>query len=182
MFFGLDLVRKRVSLILQAHPFFMLTLYLCRHAQAKNNGSGTDHNRDLTAQGVHDCRQIARLWKDKEKSLPQHWVSSSAIRAINTARLMSAETDADRPIQVIPELYHAGLSDLLHIIQAFPDQQHSAVLFGHNPTISDALHRLCGSSYFSVLPGTLAKITFELDSWSMVSHQTGYQEWVLSPR
>lgn len=159
----------------------MKTLYLCRHAHAETNGFLPDHERELTKEGINACKQISRIWKDKEEQLPEFWISSTATRALKTARTISAAMGNSTQVQASPSLYQATRKDLLRFINSLSDQSDSAIIFGHNPAISEIINYLTGRELAPVSPATLTKIIFDLDCWKLISGNTGILVWSETP-
>lgn len=138
----------------------MPTLYLLRHAKAEKAvkhawDPADDRNRPLTASGIADAAAVGR-WFRSRAVIPGVAIVSPAVRAIQTWQLAAAELGATLPIRVEPELYEASVPDLLRIIRALPAEFTSAIIVGHDPSLSD----LVGADMV-----TCALARLELDEW-----------------
>lgn len=159
----------------------MKTLYLCRHAHAETNVFLPDHERELTEEGINACKQISSIWMSKEEPMPETWVSSSSKRALKTARMIAAATENPATVLVSPSIYEATRIEVLRFINSLSDQSDSAIIFGHNPAISEIINYLTGRELAPVSPATLTKIIFDLDCWKLISGNTGILVWSETP-
>lgn len=142
----------------------MPTLYLLRHAKAEKAvkhawDPADDRNRPLTASGIADAAAVGR-WFRSRAVIPGVAIVSPAVRAIQTWQLAAAEMGAALPIRVEPELYEASVPDLLRIIRALPVEFTSAIIVGHDPSLSD----LVGADMV-----TCALARLELGEWGALT-------------
>jgi len=112
----------------------MKTLVIIRHAKSSwDNRELSDHDRPLNRRGLRDAPVMgARLteWGPPVDRV----ISSSAVRALTTAELITQEMGLPWDEIVIDEaLYHASEEDLLEIIQEQEDYLDGLMMFGHNP-------------------------------------------------
>ena|SRR5690348_4836944 len=115
----------------------MKTLLLIRHAKAEKEApSSKDFDRPLATQGRTDASLIAQRVKAAGIT-PQLLITSSALRAITTARLMAKEWGyPEEKISREPGLYYADMSSFHDIIQHIDNKINTGALFSHNPVIS----------------------------------------------
>lgn len=142
----------------------MPTLYLLRHAKAEKAvkhawDPADDRNRPLTGSGIADAAAVGR-WFRSRAVIPGVAIVSPAVRAIQTWQLAVAEMGAALPTRVEPELYEASMPDLLRIIRALPVEFTSAIIVGHDPSLSD----LVGADMV-----TCALARLELDVWGALT-------------
>src|SRR5947208_6008892 len=118
-------------------------LYLLRHAKSSwDDPDLDDHDRPLAKRGVRAAGAIARHIR-REGIQPALVLCSSARRARQTLDLIApAIGDADAWVE--PELYGAGVADLLRRLARLPPSVPSAMLIGHAPTLQDLALRLAG--------------------------------------
>ena len=113
-------------------------LVLVRHAKSSWEHPGLrDHDRPLNPRGLRDApRMAARL--GARAPAPERIVTSSAVRALTTARTFADELGLDPgSLEVRPELYGAGSGEVLEIVRGLGDRLGSVVLVGHNPTFTE---------------------------------------------
>jgi phosphohistidine phosphatase len=142
----------------------MPTLYLLRHAKAEKAvkhawDPADDKNRPLTRQGMADAAAVGR-WFRERGSIPGVALVSPATRAVQTWQIAVAEMGASLPIRIEADLYEAGVSDLLRIVQNLPPEFTSALLVGHDPSLSDLL---------GVDLATCTLAVVELPTWSALA-------------
>jgi phosphohistidine phosphatase len=140
----------------------MKTLFLVRHAKSsRDNPSLPDRDRPLDDRGKQDAPKMGqRLAKRGVK--PDLLLSSPALRALTTARLMAEEIGYKRKNIVVDDRLYAGnVDDLLAVIRALDKTLNGVMLFGHNPEFTDLAHRL--SSEIIDLP-TSAVVEFHFDT------------------
>ncbi len=121
------------------------TLYLIRHAEASWMESGQhDFNRPLNNCGRGDAAEMGRRLKT-DGILPNVILSSPALRATQTAELITAELGiAPSSIVFDEKIYEAATSNLLEIIQSLESRHDSAMLVGHNPAMTWLINHLTG--------------------------------------
>lgn len=142
----------------------MPTLYLLRHAKAEKAvkhawDPADDRNRPLTASGIADAAEVGR-WFRARSVIPGVAIVSSAARALQTWQSAAAEMGAALPVRVEARLYEASVADLLEIIRGLPPEFTSAIVVGHDPSLSD----LIGVDFATC---TLARL--ELAEWGALT-------------
>jgi phosphohistidine phosphatase len=149
------------------------TLVLVRHAKSAWPDGVPDHDRPLAKRGRRDAPAVGR-WLADNAVIPEVALVSSARRAVETAKLISAELSA-RPRQLVAEeAYGANPAELLDLVHALPAEADVAMLVGHNPGI-ESLGRLLGQSASGLgefLTSALAVLEFA-DDWDLVEPGTG---------
>jgi phosphohistidine phosphatase len=153
----------------------MLTLYLVRHAKSDwENPALADFDRPLNERGKKNAPFMGKKLVEK-KERPELLVSSTAKRAFSTAKRIAKELKYDETkIVRVDELYHAPVSAWLKIVNAFdPTQAKSIMCFGHNNGITDFLNYLTDGRIENMPTCSIAKISFDLPKWEMVSQGTG---------
>lgn len=153
----------------------MKTLYINRHAKASFARDGSrDFDRVLDDRGIEDARIMGRRLKQRDGA-PDLFVTSSAVRALSTARLIAKEVHY--PLDDIAEnrqIYNADIGTLLRVINSLDDSDDTVILFGHNLGFSEIIGYLTGQGIGTLPPCGIAKIDFEnLDRWAEVSKGTG---------
>ncbi len=139
------------------------TLILVRHAKSSWSHPGRrDHDRPLNAQGLRDApRMAARL--AARGPAPGRIVTSSALRALTTARTFAGELGfGPVALEVREELYGAGSEVVLKVVRGLDDRDGRVILVGHNPTFTE-LGNCLSARRIGHLP-TCGVVTFRLAS------------------
>lgn len=113
---------------------------LARHAAAASGEGGADHDRVLTDEGMRVAAAAGR-WISTFLPTPDLVWCSSARRAVQTWEAMSSSL---RPfaVRVERELYLAAAGEV--VARLAGTDPGSVLVVGHNPTMEQALARLCG--------------------------------------
>lgn len=101
---------------------------------------------------------------------PNLLLASPAKRAYSTAKSIAKELDY--PIEMIQtdeRIYHAGVGDLLSVIQNVSDQFKELMLFGHNPGFTDLANDFTGEFIENVPTAGVVAIEFQTDQWSAIT-------------
>ncbi len=152
----------------------MKELILVRHAKSSWKDSNLDdRNRTLNRRGERAAPEMgARLARHRGK--PDLIVSSPAVRALETARIVARKIGYPRKEIVVKEsLYGASLADLLDVIRDTDESTGALMLFGHNPGLTELANHV-GPRPIPNLPtcGVL-HLAFETDLWSTVGYTRG---------
>jgi phosphohistidine phosphatase len=125
----------------------------------------------LAARGRRAARQMGRRLA-KRKAHPSLMLSSPAVRALKTARIMARKLHyPSRRIAVDAGLYACTMAELLRAVQAL-DKRHSRVmLFGHNPEMT-GLARHFSRETPLLRTCAVARFTFKVDAWADVGPDT----------
>ena len=96
----------------------MKTLVIVRHAKSSWDNPGLpDHERSLSKRGLRDAPRMGARLADWGPPVDRV-ISSSAVRALTTAELITQEMGLPWDEIVVDEaLYHATMEDMLDIIQ-----------------------------------------------------------------
>lgn len=159
----------------------MRTLYVVRHAKSSWADAGTsDFDRPLNARGLHDARMMAERFDERLEPVTLY-MSSPAKRALTTASVF-AEKLGNAPVHEVPELYLADRHTLLSIIRKLPDGVRQAMLFGHDPGVSELVQTLTGSGSGDMPTCTIVRIDLGAESWPEVDAGAGTLKWWDTPK
>ena len=161
----------------------MLTLYITRHAKAsKEDPTLRDFDRPLNERGVRDTAFMAEVFKGRGEHV-DHLVSSPAARALSTAvGFASALGVAAASIARDERIYLADTGMLLRVVNALPPGIRSAMIFGHNPGLSELASALVGGPDMDLPTCATVRIDLHADDWAHVSRGNGSLAWTDHPR
>ena len=152
----------------------MKTLYLLRHAKSSwANPKLDDFERPLNSRGHHDAPLMGNLL-DKLNILPDLLISSPAIRAAMTSRIVAEAINypLDK-IRYDENIYEAGVSDLLDIIYSIDDNVNKLMLVGHNPAFTYFSHYLTKHDVQNIPTCGLYGVNLEISSWTKIKKNCG---------
>jgi phosphohistidine phosphatase len=146
----------------------MKTLYLVRHAKSSWDDSDlSDFERPLNERGKRDAPMMAERLKGNN-ILPEHFISSPAKRAASTSKHFAKVLGiSEDEIQHDKKLYHASPADILYVVKNISDKYRSAILFGHNPGLTDVINNLIEGNFLTDNVPTcgIAALSFDVKSW-----------------
>ena len=152
---------------------------LLRHAKSDWDCDAVDDfARPLAERG---CKAAERMgvWMRGHVSVPDYVISSPAVRARETERIL-CEALGREAMQVVYEdsLYLADVDELLSLVRGFPGEAKSVMLVGHNPGLEELLVYLCGDDVPTAANGkllptaTLAQIAVAA-AWRNIRRNSG---------
>lgn len=146
----------------------MKTLTLVRHAKSSWKDTGLrDIERPLNARGRRDAPEMGR--RIKEHGIrPSLIVSSPAVRAWTTARIIAAEIAY--PLEFLQRedgLYLASVDEILDVIAAQDDGFNSLMVVGHNPGMTDFANFLHTGLTNNLPTAGVVSVDIDHDSWQL---------------
>jgi phosphohistidine phosphatase len=158
------------------------TIILFRHGKSDwDTDFGTDHDRPLAKRGRHAAATMGALLARLEQ-VPDRVLTSSAVRARETVERAAEAGAWPCPILVTPEFYASSPATVLARVREEDDAVASLLLAGHEPTWSALASDLMGGGRLRFPTAAMARIDFEVDSWSRVDADRGVLVWFLIPR
>ena len=144
----------------------MKTLLLVRHAKSDHGDPRlADHDRELNERGLRDAPMMGRRLVARGVA-PDLIVSSTARRALHTARLLAEAIDYPRRrIETRAELYAASEDTWLETIELLPDDRACAMIVGHNPEITAVANRLGRRPIDNVPTCGILLLEYATDAW-----------------
>jgi phosphohistidine phosphatase len=142
------------------------SLLILRHAKSSWKHPGLiDYDRPLNKRGKSDAKQMGKLLR-KEKLIPDLILSSSALRAYVTAKVVAKACDYNGEIILSRSLYDAAdPKAYLKAIRNLDDTYTRVLIAGHNPNIEELLEILTGEIH--IMPTcSLAALDLQIDRWS----------------
>jgi phosphohistidine phosphatase len=118
---------------------------LLRHAKSSwKDAEVDDHERPLNKRGKKTAPQMGRFLS-KEGLVPDLILTSTAVRARDTAKAVAKAASYKGPIELLEGLYLATAGRLMDEAQSHtPDSVGRLLLVGHNPGMEDLVEILSG--------------------------------------
>lgn len=147
----------------------MKTLFLVRHAKSSwKDPTLGDQDRPLNKRGKRDAPRMGKRLADREVR-PHVLLTSPAVRARKTAATIASEIGFPaEEIVVNEQIYHGGTTGLLGVIRGLDEGVTCAMIFGHNPALTDLVNYLAHTEIENVPTCGVAEIRFYSNSWSDV--------------
>ena len=145
----------------------MKTLILVRHAKSSWDAIGIDDfERPLNERGKTDAPVMASRLKEK-KIIIDSFISSPAKRAYKTAKYFAKEFEFEKKkIELVKKLYGASAGDFLEIATSINDKYKTAIIFSHNPGITEFANTLTGVHIDNMPTCSIFAIGANTDKWA----------------
>ena len=145
----------------------MKTLILVRHAKSSWDVAGMDDfDRPLNERGKKDAPEMAERLKEKKIKL-ELLVSSPAKRAFKTAKYFAEVFSIDKKdILEEPKLYEASVASFLSVVSSLQDKYDAAVVFSHNPGITEFANTLSGVHIDNMPTCGIFAVQSNAEKWS----------------
>ncbi len=152
----------------------MKKLYLARHAKSSwDYPELNDFERPLNKRGNRDAPLMGKILKEMDFN-PDLILSSPALRAYSTARIIAEEIDYPlEKIETSEMLYEYGTKEAINLIQSVNDGVSSLIIFGHNPTLTQLNNYFCNNHIGNIPTCGISAIEFNVDSWRKIEHESG---------
>jgi phosphohistidine phosphatase len=142
-----------------------------RHAKSSwKDPELSDIERPLNKRGKKDAPYMGEMLKEKEL-VPQIILSSTAVRARQTAELVAAACDFTGDILYLDPFYLAEPGAYLSGLATLSNDMERVMVIGHNPGLEGLLQILSGR--IEALPtGTIAYLSLPVVSWHDLQNDT----------
>ncbi|RWX56382.1 histidine phosphatase family protein [Photobacterium chitinilyticum] len=145
----------------------MKLLFLVRHAKSSwDDPTLDDHERPLNERGMKNAPEMVHRLNAWQTG-PQLIVSSSALRAAQTAYFFSKGLSSQPKLETRSELYTESAFELLDTIKASTTQVDRLMVVCHNPAINDLVNML-GLNIDNMPTCGVAVFGFEVDCWQAI--------------
>ncbi len=143
----------------------MKKLLLMRHAKSSWDDSDIpDHERPLKKKGKKDAERMGKLLKAKELE-PDLILSSTALRAKQTAEIVAETCKCKKEIIFVDSLYMAEPSDIMHAIEKNAKDKKIILVIGHNPGL-EAFLQIANGKVESLPTASIAYLSVPVDNWA----------------
>ncbi|MGC3955945.1 MAG: histidine phosphatase family protein [Propionicimonas sp.] len=119
------------------------TLLVLRHAKSSWRTPDLDIRRPLAERGIADARVAGGILAGYDLDVV---LCSSAVRARQTWENAEAGGAACQDVRYTEAIYHAWTDELLDEVRELPEEAPTALLIGHQPTLSDLVLTLAKPS------------------------------------
>lgn len=143
----------------------MKTLLILRHAKSSwKHPELADHDRPLSKRGKQDAPRVGD-YLQKAHLEPDLILSSTALRARDTAEIVAQACGYPGEITYLSEFYLAGSEEYMDALCQAPDEAQIVMIVGHNPGLEELLAELTETGEH--LPtAALAQVELPVESWS----------------
>jgi len=147
----------------------MKTLFVLRHAKSSwRDMSLADHERPLKKRGRKAAPKMGH-WARVNNVWPDAVISSTAVRAHQTALAFVQAGKFDLEIELEPKFYDASPKEILRLLR--PRSEHAVLVVGHNPSMEDLVEMLTGEE-LRFVTAALAWIELPIETWSELNTST----------
>lgn len=148
----------------------MLHLHLIRHAKSViNSNSGKDIDRKLDPKGLRQIQNLNDYLKKSKIQVSETYVSSAKRTRETYKGIKEIETGK---VFFRSDLYLASQKEMHQLITGLNDNNKSVMIIGHNGGISELASFYVGD-LIQLPTCAYMHIEFDLDSWELVSSETG---------
>ena len=149
----------------------MKHLLLLRHAKSSwKDSSLSDHDRPLNKRGKRTAPIMGQRLSRKLIQ-PQHIISSTAKRALDTASIVANAIKYDKErIETNRNLFHAWPEEMLEVASKCDNSITVLMLIGHNPGTTDLANQLLALNHFDNVPTAgLVTIGININDWKALN-------------
>ena len=139
-------------------------LLILRHAKSSlKYGDIPDHERPLNKRGKKQGPEMGILLKQLQL-VPDYVISSTAKRAVDTAKSVAEFCGYKGKISHDSLLYQASAEQYAKVLSVVPDDYHRILIVGHNPAVEDLVEKLTNMIEM-MKTCSLAQIDINAKSW-----------------
>lgn len=158
------------------------TLILFRHGKSDwETGIKADHDRPLAKRGIKAAKAMGRMLAEAGQT-PELAIASTAVRATATLDLAVQSGSWPARCQTDASLYATTPPAVLQIVNALPPETTSVMLVGHETCWSELVALLAGGGRIRFPTAAMARLDFDLETWSSIRPGTGELVWLIPPR
>ncbi|HET6588762.1 MAG TPA: histidine phosphatase family protein [Candidatus Nitrosocosmicus sp.] len=147
-------------------------LLILRHAKSSwKNKKLNDLNRPLNKRGRNEAVKMGEYLKSMDL-MPDMIITSSALRARETATLLCRQSGYDGMVEVNFSLHEGDTTSYIQAITTSHEDKNKLLIVGHNPTLEQLLSLLTNKTV-SLPTCTLVQIKLNVASWNKVIYHSG---------
>jgi len=163
----------------------MKTLYIVRHGKSSwDDLKVSDHERKLLPVGKKRTERVAG-WLKKHGVFPDKIISSTAVRAFETACLLAKGMGFPKErIEKEQTLYGGDPEDVMEILYPLPDTVEKVMVVGHNPGFTYLVNSfLEDDRWIDNFPTSgVAAVSFDTDKWEEIDQAKQQVEFLITPK
>ena len=161
----------------------MKNIIIFRHGSAHNPTEyQKDYDRTLTPRGIKDAEKIGCYLSEKN-SVPDLVLSSSAVRARQTAEVAHTAANWKSSFFLEPKIYGGDPYFLLDLIKEQRNRYNSICLVGHEPNFSSFIGKAINiATHIDFPTAAVAKINFNIKEWPRIDFGIGTLDWLIHPK
>ncbi|MBN4049716.1 histidine phosphatase family protein [Bacteroidales bacterium AH-315-N07] len=157
-------------------------LVLCRHGKAENPSNSDDFVRPLKEKGKIVTEIMGELLSHMDIQT-DIIISSPAKRAISTAEILAKQLNFTNQIQLEQDIYEQDLEKEIELIRNINNDNISAIVVGHNPTMEKLARTFLSMEGLIEMPTCgIVAIEFSSDDWKSIQEHLATLKWFLSPK
>lgn len=147
-------------------------LLILRHAKSSwKNKKLNDLNRPLNKRGRNEAVKMGEYLKSMDL-MPDMIITSSALRARETATLLCRQSGYDGIVEVNFSLHEGDTTSYIQAITTSHEDKNKLLIVGHNPTLEQLLSLLTNKTV-SLPTCTLVQIKLNVARWNIVIYHYG---------
>jgi len=159
----------------------MKTLLVLRHAKSSwDDASLSDFERPLNGRGKRVAPFMGEVIKDRGFE-PDLIISSPAVRARETARLLAESSGYAGKIHHDTRMYEASPKTLQQVVAEVDNRFETLMVVGHNPGMEGLVRMLTGKSE-RMPTAALAIIDLDISDWSDLRDDSGKLRDLMRPK
>jgi len=157
-------------------------LLLLRHAKSDwRAASAGDRERPLAPRGIAAAGAMGR-YLEGIGQVPDLVLTSTAVRAAETARLAAEAGEWSCPVEDSDELYETTPEAVLELVREADDTLASLLLVGHEPTSSLLVSLLIGGGALKFPTAAMARVDCDISTWRDLDEGCGILAWLATPK
>ncbi len=143
----------------------MKTLLIVRHGKSSwKDKSLQDKERPLKKRGKKESKFVGEMLVENEL-VPQLILTSDAVRATETARIIAKTAGNKEAVKLVPAFYMAEPQAYIDTLNTLPDTVERVMIVGHNPGL-EALLQFIDGKIESLPTGSMAYLAVNIKTWS----------------
>jgi phosphohistidine phosphatase len=161
----------------------MKTLYIVRHAKSSwDYPALEDYQRPLLEKGKKRTKYIVDYLLEKNVRVDLI-MSSHATRALETAKIIAKALQyPENKILISKSIYHSDPDGLFNLFFDLPEDIHSLMIVGHNPTLTNFANLFLERKLDNLPTSGIVCIDFKTDNWEEIVSSGRFTKFVVSPK
>ena len=161
----------------------MKKLIVIRHAKSSwKDVTLPDHLRPLNKRGKRDGPAMGARLADRDLHVDRI-ISSPAVRALKTAKLIAREIDYPKKAIVIDDqLYPGDPASLMSLIRRLEERFDTVILVGHNPGLTTLVNWIGDDTIDNVPTCGVVEIVLPVDRWEEAGKEKASSVWFDYPK